>query len=754
MDSPALTALQIANSTAFLVIAVLGARDWWRERDRRHAYLAIALGSLGLVAVGWELELILGPSPWLTITVVILFMASGAGLLVYRHSIVSLPVWVRVTAASGLVAATAFGLAAGLPAASLAGGLNRLQLAAALVLFWVWSLTVVEPAYRLARLAANLPPVQRARVQSLAVGYLGLVGVATLTLAALSLGGDQLSLVLQVVALLCVVPLYLGLATPRWLSWVWRRTEEVRLRRAIHDLLLSTPDRATVARRSLEWAIRLVGAEAGLVADPDGRLLAVQGMFDEDARRLLEQALQSSGSRLIAAGPASRAAIIEHLPVQTGSGLLVVVAGALSPTFGTEEVEWLSAYAASMAIALDRARVAELTLMNEARLRRARDLAESASRAKNEFLAQMSHELRTPLTAVIGFADLLLATEPDEQRARQIATILKAGEHLLDLINEVLDISRIEEGRLALSLEAVALGDVVAEALDLIRPAAQQHEVSLHVDQPPAGLRVEADHRRLKQVLVNLLSNAVKYNRRGGSVELRVTTSGGWSRIEVQDTGPGLRSEEIGRLFSPFERLSAAASEVEGTGLGLALSKALAEAMGGRMGLDSVFGSGSTFWVELQMAEMDGLEEEAEAGTRARWGGPQLPVSLILYVEDALSNVSLVEGVIARRPELSLVSARDGQRALEMAHDHRPDLILLDAHLPDMDGIEVLDRLRADPITAHVPVLVLSADDTSPQVTRFLEAGAQEYLTKPIRVSELLGALERHLRREAALPLV
>ena len=554
MDNPALTALQIANATAFLVIAVLGARDWWRDRDRRHAYLAIALGCLGLVAVGWELELILGPSPWLTITVVILFMASGAGLLVYRHSIVSLPVRVRVFAAFGLVAATAFGLAAGLPEASVASGLNRLQLAAAVVLFAVWSLTVVEPAYRLAHLAANLPPVQRARIQSLAVGYLGLVGVATLTLAALSLGGDQLSLVLQVVALLCVAPLYLGLATPRWLRWAWRRTEEVRLRRAIHDVLLSTPDRATVARRSLEWAIRLVGAEGGLVADPDGRLLAVQGMFDEDARRLVDRVRRSSASQLISVGPASRTAIIEPLPVQNRNGLLVVVAGALSPTFGAEEVEWLSAYAASMAIALDRARVEELTQLNEKRLRRARDLAESATRAKNDFLAQMSHELRTPLTAVIGFADLLLTTEPDEQRARHLATILKAGEHLLDLINEVLDISRIEEGRLGLSLEPVVLGEVVAEALDLIRPAAQQREVSLRVDQPQAELCVEADHRRLKQVLVNLLSNAVKYNRRGGSVELKVTTSGGWSRIAVQDTGPGLRSEEIARLFAPFER--------------------------------------------------------------------------------------------------------------------------------------------------------------------------------------------------------
>jgi signal transduction histidine kinase/ActR/RegA family two-component response regulator len=749
---PALPILQLIDAAAFLLIAMLAVRDWWRERERRRGYLALALGALGLVAVGWEVLLILGPWAWLTTLVILLFMASGAALLVYRDSILSLPVRIRVLAGAGLVAVTVAGLAAGLPSATLAGGLTEPQVGAAVALFLAWSLTVIEPAYRLARLSGTLPPVQRARVQSLAVGYLGLVGVATLTLTAVSLGGTQLSLGLQVGALLCVPPLYLGLAAPRWLRWVWRRSEEAALHRAIHDVLLATPDRETVARRSLGWAVRLVGASAGLVADSDGRLLAVQGMFDQDARDLHDQVRAAPGARLLHVGPAARTALVERLPVETGSGLLVVVSGTLSPAFGADEVEWLSAFAASMAIALDRARVAELTLLNEARLRRAKELAESANQAKSEFLSRMSHELRTPLTAVIGFADLLLADEPDEQRARHLATILKAGEHLLGLINEVLDISRIEEGRLALSLEPVLLAETVSEAVDLIRPAAQQRSVSLRVEAPPAGLCVRADHRRLKQVLVNLLSNAVKYNRGGGWVELRSSVSEGWIRVEVQDSGPGLGGEDLERLFSPFERLSASGSGVEGTGLGLALSKALTEAMGAQIGVDSAVGSGSTFWIELPMAEAEELEADVEATGRGREVAAQLPPSLLLYVEDALSNLSLVEGLVARRPELSLVSARDGRRALELARDHHPDLILLDAHLPDMDGVEVLTRLRADPLTADVPVVALSADDTRPQIDRFLEAGAREYLTKPIRVAALLQALERHVRGEAAAP--
>jgi signal transduction histidine kinase len=602
VSSAALTAMQVANATAFVLIGLLSLFAWLRERERRRGYLALALGFLGLVALGVELEMIRGPVPPLTTAVIVCSAITGLALLAYRHSIVELPVWARTITAGGLVGAAAYSLAAGLPGVTGDLWLSPPQLAAFDILITAWCFAVVEPAYRLARLSGDLPPVQRARLRAIAGAYGGIVVVAALSLAAMALRGHQLALVLQVVALFCVPPLYVALAPPRWLRWAWRSSEEARLRRAIHEVLLATPDRSTVARGCLTWAVRLVGAEAGVVTDADGRVLAVQGVDDAAAREIVEQARLGSTSGLVTLRPSSLAAIVEPLPIETGRGLLIVVSGTLS-TFGAEEVEWLTAYSASVAIALDRARVAELTVLREAELRRARDLAESASRAKSDFISRISHELRTPLTAIIGFADLLAMDEPDEQRADHLATILKAADHLLGLINDVLDGARIEQGSVAVSLQPMALAEVAAVAIDLARPMATHQEVTLVVGGLPVDLRVVADPQRLRQVLVNLVSNAVKYNRKGGSVEIGAVPAEGWSRITVKDTGPGLKPEEMARLFSPFERLSAATSGVEGTGLGLAVSRSLTEAMGGRIGVESSVGHGSTFWIELPLAE-------------------------------------------------------------------------------------------------------------------------------------------------------
>jgi signal transduction histidine kinase len=426
--------------------------------------------------------------------------------------------------------------------------------------------------------------------------------VVGLMVVAFTIGGDRLALALQAVALLCVPPLYAGFAPPRWLRRIWRRPEEDRLRRATYDLLLFSPDRASLAGRGLDWAIRLVGAEAGLIVDAGGELLAVQGVPEAEARQVLERLPVPPPTSLVRLLRRSRTAIVHALPMNAGEGRLVVLSGSLSPAFDTEEAEWLAGYAAALAIALDRVRVAELSAQTEAELRNAKDMAEAASLAKSEFLSQVSHELRTPLTAMIGFADLLLTEPLGAEQEHHVKTIVKAGDHLLALVDDILDVSRIEEGRLGLSPEPVSVEQVVGEVLELAGPMAGEMETRVGSTGVLGSPRVAADHHRLKQVLLNLVTNAIKYNHRGGWVEISAATRDGRCRVSVADSGPGLKADEVKRLFAPFERLSAAASGVEGTGLGLALSKSLTEAMGGSIGVDSKVGKGSTFWVELPLA--------------------------------------------------------------------------------------------------------------------------------------------------------
>jgi signal transduction histidine kinase/CheY-like chemotaxis protein len=431
--------------------------------------------------------------------------------------------------------------------------------------------------------------------------------------------------------------------------------------------------------------------------------------------------------------------------VETGTGVLVIISGALSPAFGVEEIERLGGYAAAITIALDRARTSERVLRSEMELSEARDSAQAASRAKSEFLSRMSHELRTPLTAMMGFAELLGLDDLSDQQRRYVGTIIKAGDHLLALINDVLDIARIEEGRLSMSLEPIAVADVVNEVVDLARPMADDRGILVRVKPGANNPYVFADHQRLKQVLLNLVSNAIKYNNEHGSVQLVVEPEDGMVRIAVVDTGRGLREDEIARLFAPFERLSASRTEIEGTGLGLALSKSLTEAMLGRIGVESTPGQGSTFWVELPVAEAHLLPADGSPVAGQAASDADTEPQVLLYVEDTVSNIRLLEGIVSRRPHITLIPAMQGSMAMELARQHRPDLILLDVHLPDIEGADLLQQFRTDPATAEVPVIMLSADATQRQIDRFLAAGAVAYLTKPIRVSLLLAELDRHL---------
>jgi signal transduction histidine kinase/ActR/RegA family two-component response regulator len=402
----------------------------------------------------------------------------------------------------------------------------------------------------------------------------------------------------------------------------------------------------------------------------------------------------------------------------------------------------------------ERTATLETALAERARLQeaeqRAREEAEAANRYKNVFISRMSHELRTPLNAVIGFGQILERQELSTDDRDSVEHILKGGHHLLELINEVLDIARIETGDLALSPEPVLVSDLLGEALGLIRPLAAQHSIHLiGGHEAPCAEYVFADRQRLVQVILNLLSNGVKYNRVGGTVAVSCECSGPTRlRIKVTDTGFGIAQEQLGRLFTPFERLGAERSDIEGTGIGLSLSRQLAEAMGGMLDVESVVGEGSTFWVELPLVEgpVDRYERLHAVGGNGHNGNPP-PTRrhTVLYIEDNVANLTLVQRIVTEREGVEIIPAMQGRLGLELAREHGPALILLDLHLPDIGGDEVLQRLREDPITASIPVVVVSADATPGQIQRLLNAGAVTYLTKPIDVDELLGILDKQV---------
>ncbi|HLJ93596.1 MAG TPA: PAS domain S-box protein [Gemmataceae bacterium] len=382
----------------------------------------------------------------------------------------------------------------------------------------------------------------------------------------------------------------------------------------------------------------------------------------------------------------------------------------------------------------------------ENRLAQAREekvLAEAANRAKNEFLSRMSHELRTPLNAILGFSQLLAMDAPTDDQQECIAQIARGGKHLLTLINEVLDIARIEAGRMDLSPEPVRVGDAFQEVLDLMQPLGASRGICLVADlEGTGGQHVLADYQKLKQVLLNLLSNAVKYNRENGEVHLSCEVARpGWLRLVVRDTGPGIPQEKLGRLFVAFDRLGAELTGVEGSGLGLALSKSLVELMGGTLTATSVLGAGSQFSIEL--VQTAGLPERVAATTEVRQAEAVASAGhTVLYIEDNLDNLRLVQRILAHRPGVHLLTAMQGSLGLELARQYRPDLILLDVHLPDLHGEQVLRRLQASAETRAIPVTVLSADATARQIEQLRAAGARDYLTKPIDVSHFLGMVD------------
>jgi signal transduction histidine kinase/DNA-binding response OmpR family regulator len=730
----ALPYLQNAGAIGFVLLGVATAVGWARRRDRSLGFLALAIVLLSLVSVLGRIPAGYAP-PLLPQVSLLLFMGSGYALLRFRGSLIPLPRKWHYVAVIAILAASAGYLAAQTLVATRAAPPSLLT-AAAIALVLIWSATIVEPIARFWLVARDLPAVQAWRLRSLSFGFGGLVAILIFAVGAGALTSEPLIQILIQLSVLLIVPLlYVSFSPPAWLRRQWRSSEEEGLRAFMQDMLLLSEDPLTLADRALEWAMRLVGGAAAVSFNGEGRPQASRGL-DRDQLNDLEQQLPqlSEGVSRFATYGIEQTLFVLPIAGASPQGHLVVLAGPFTPTFGGDELSRVQQFMTAVAAAEDRGRLLE-------KLKEANAELLDANHHKSVFLANMSHELRTPLNAILGFSELLIdATNgqfPDTTKKRFLEQIHSSGKHLLGLINDILDLSKIEAGQMELRLQLVSVAEVVRQVASTVEPLVAKKHIKLEFEAASAG-QVLADEGKLTQMILNLVSNAIKFTAEGGTVSIKASRVIDRLEIAVSDDGIGIAEVDLQRVFKEFQQVDSGVNRrQQGTGLGLALTRRFANLHGGEVRVQSELGKGSTFTIDLPF--------EAHSTDRVRTSSNgivgveavDLSRPLVIVIEDDPASAELLTRQI-ERAGFRVAIARTGLDAVAMAKELKPAAITLDIMLPDVDGWEVLKQLKSDEMTCDIPVIVVSVVD-NPELGAAL--GALDYYVKPVEAKELIKRL-------------
>ncbi|OLB97046.1 MAG: hypothetical protein AUI15_13090 [Actinobacteria bacterium 13_2_20CM_2_66_6] len=588
--SELLLLLQLAIEVAFAILALRTVASWMRQPDRRHGNLAIALGSLALLlllapALGGT-----GPTAQvLTDIAVVLFLVSGYGLLMFRESFVPFRTSTTRLLTLAIVVIGLLGIALGLPA-DLESTHSPLQSLVVVAIIGVWAFCILEPIVTFWTAAGGRPAVEKARLRAISVGYALLLLVVVVGTIAGSFS-NWLSLLVDVLALATVPILYVAFFPPAWLRRIWRQPEEDQFRHALHDLLLYSPDRATLADRALSWAERLVGGESTFVIDSDGSVLAARGISSADARGVAARSafLEADGQEDGHAPWRAGSTLVVPLDLRQGRGAMVIVSGRLSPLFGDDELTRLRQYAASITAGLDRVMLSSKIAALE--------------RAKTDFLNIASHELRGPMTVIKGYLTMLDAGALGElsPKAQSVLPLLiSKSDEVNWMIEQMIEASRLEEGRLALKKQRTDIVELTESAIDGVRMLLSGHD--LRVDLPHQAIEADVDPDRFQIVVRNLLSNAAKYSASGTDIDVEVRCDSDMASVSVSDRGVGISKADQAQLFNRFSRIETV-THVQGTGLGLWLSKEIARMHDGDLTVESQAGLGTKFTFSVPLSQ-------------------------------------------------------------------------------------------------------------------------------------------------------
>ena len=574
--------LQLAIELAFAVLAIRTIVAWARQPDRRYGNLALALGSLAIVVLLSSVLGSGGPNAQLVTDITLVaFLVSGYGLLMFRDSFVPFRSTTRRLITAAVVVIGVIDIVDQLPASpdSPHNGLQTLSLVATVA---IWAFCILEPIVTFLAASRGRPAVEKARLRAISIGYLGLFAVVILGLLAGALNAG-VSLALDLIALATVPVLYVAFFPPAWLRRIWRQPEEDQFRHALHDLLLYSPDRQTLAKRALGWAERLVGGDAAFVLDSDGSVLASRGMTDEQAG-----AQAAATSYLTVDGHGDNHSpwrtgpnLVVPLDLRQGHGAMVIVSGRLSPMFGDDELGRLRQYSASITAGLDR-----VTLNSK---------IAALERAKTDFLNIASHELRGPMTVIKGYLTMLESGALGEMstKARSVLPLLiTKSDEVNWMVEQMIEASRLEEGRLALKTQPMDIVELTDSAVDGIRMLLSDHGLKLVT--PPEAIEAKVDPDRFQIVVRNLLSNAAKYSPAGTDISVDVGRDDKAAYVKVSDKGVGIAPEDQAHLFTRFNRIESGIN-IQGTGLGLWLSREIARMHDGDLTVSSKIGQGSTF---------------------------------------------------------------------------------------------------------------------------------------------------------------